>query len=101
MLRSLWHRVCLERCSGGTIPETNMTPEDWKKAWEIYQFASDLTGPQRESYLDKALENDPAIREEVARLLAENHDDEGEDDAGIEQPPATIGAHRLIRTIGE
>jgi eukaryotic-like serine/threonine-protein kinase len=48
-------------------------------------------------------ENDPAVAGEVARLLAEaeGEDDENEDDAGIDETPATIGAYRLIKTIGE
>lgn len=73
-----------------------MTAQDWKEAWAIYQFADELTGPERESFLNKAFEKNPAIRGEVLRLFTES-----QDDPGILETPRTIGPYRLIKTIGE
>lgn len=73
-----------------------MTPEHWKEAWEVYQLASELTSPDREIYLEKALVDNLTVREEVLRLLAMD-----EDRPDIEETPSSIGPYRLIKPIGE
>jgi non-specific serine/threonine protein kinase/serine/threonine-protein kinase len=83
-----------------TMPKTDMTPQEWKEAWAVVQRASELTGDDRENYLRQTLANNPAVREEVLRLFAENPEDGG-DGSGVEQTPSTVGPYRLLKTIGE
>jgi serine/threonine protein kinase/tetratricopeptide (TPR) repeat protein len=83
--------------------EKLMTPEDWKEAWNVYQIAGELFGPERELYLHTALADNPTIRGEVLRMLGESLEISSEtpDDSAVEDTPAAIGPYRLIKRIGE
>ena len=45
----------------------------WERVKEVFGEASELTGPARQSYLDEACRDQPELRAEVARLLAEQN----------------------------
>jgi len=85
--------------------------ESWTMLQRIFEEALALEGAAREQYLDTACASDPALRAEVASLLAADArgssllDGIGADafrDAGEDLAPGTaVGAWRVVRRIGQ
>jgi hypothetical protein len=46
-----------------------MMPERWERVKEIYDSAFHVRPPERRAFLDRACAKDPALRQEVERLL--------------------------------
>ena len=47
-----------------------MNPDEWARAHEVFDAAVQLRSDERNAYLDEACSGDPALRAEVASLLA-------------------------------
>jgi len=47
-----------------------MTPERWEKIKDLLGNALELRPEERDGYLDRSCDGDPALREEVQNLLA-------------------------------
>ena len=47
-----------------------MTPERWRRVEQLFEAALEKEPPQRESFLAEASAGDPALAEEVLRLIA-------------------------------
>jgi len=86
----------------------------WERAKDLFARASDMGGPQRESFLDAACRGQPGLREEVESLLAAHGvpiavlDRPATDYAPEDAPEAgddhwlgrRIGAYQLVARIG-
>src|SRR4051812_36460479 len=46
--------------------------EDFNRLRTLFERALELTGPEREAYLDRECAGDPALRAEVARMLIQD-----------------------------
>jgi Tol biopolymer transport system component/tRNA A-37 threonylcarbamoyl transferase component Bud32 len=95
-----------------------MTPERWKQVKEIFNAALDRPVDERAAFLAEACGDDPALRQEIERLInsheqagdfieapaADIHDSLLTDDAVTMQFDAMVGrrvgAYRLVREIG-
>ena len=85
-----------------------MDPEHWRKVDRLCQSALKIDESRRMAFLDEACGGDPALRQEVASLLAHAHTDSFLAGPALEtaaQPfcPAgtAIGRYRLLRPLGQ
>jgi non-specific serine/threonine protein kinase/serine/threonine-protein kinase len=87
-----------------------MNPETWRKVKEIFGAALERAPEERSAYVDEACGQDPALRAEVASLLAEHarpnvFSRSPWPELGLEAPegrgPGTIGPYRLVQKLGE
>ena len=72
----------------------------------LFERAVELTGAERESFLDSACEGDARLRTQVEQLLKWDEDagdflEQGPVVGSLEAPGMQIGAYTLIREIGE
>src|SRR5579871_4936075 len=70
-----------------------MEPERWGQIEKLYHSAAALQPAERASFLERACNADPELRQEVESLLA--HDQQAEN--FIESPALEIAAHQLAR----
>ena len=76
-----------------------MTDDTWQHALEIFEAASDRSGPDRARWLDEACDGDAALRDQVERLLRA-HEQQGL----LDRPPVPGDAdiaERLGRALGD
>ena len=76
-----------------------MTHDTWQHALEIFEAASDRSGPDRARWLDEACDGDAALRDQVERLLRA-HEQQGL----LDRPPVPGDAdiaERLGRALGD
>ena len=87
-----------------------MTSADWPKLKQVFQGALDLSGTQREAWLEEACGADATLRARVeAMLAADEHDDgfiEPPRESALDDAPAEalvgqrLGAYRVVRRLG-
>ncbi len=73
-----------------------MDSQTWARLETVFFAALDLPPGQRAAYLDEACAGDPALRAEVAAMLAA-HEDSGTDGLEIERALLNEGGHPALR----
>lgn len=100
----------------GTVSQSTMTPELWKRVEEVFYAALECEASERQHYLAVACGEDQSLRREVESLLAAGGEDaevSGRVDRLVAQgarlatggppettPPERIGPYRVLREIG-
>lgn len=84
-----------------------MIPTPWDKVKSIFQDAAELPHAKRAAFLDSACANDPALRQEVEKLLAQSDTDETQEiftnrpQCALQINELLKGRFRIIRFVGK